>query len=101
MLSFKCVNDVYCRSRIKTLKHVLENGDRWGGVWSTNCSFIRVFGEKFEETVTKRMKSSRRCFEQFLSIYLFNHVVTFSSLALLSTASMLPMTFADVGIVQY
>ena len=61
MLSFKCVNDVCCRGRIKILKHVLENGDRWCGVWSTNCSLMRVFGEKFEEPVTKRMLMAESC----------------------------------------
>ena len=55
MLSFKCVNDVYCRGNIKISKQVFENGDKWGGVWSTNCSFIWVFGEKFEEPVIKWM----------------------------------------------
>ena len=49
------MNDVYFRGKIKILKHVFENEDKWGGVWSTNCSFIYAFGEKFEELVTKRM----------------------------------------------
>ena len=30
MLSFKCVNDVYCRGKIKILKHVFENGVAFG-----------------------------------------------------------------------
>ena len=55
MSCFKCVNDVYCGARIKTLKHVFESGDKWVGHWSTNCSFICVFGDKFEEPVTKQM----------------------------------------------
>ena len=60
MLSFKCVNDVYCRGRIKILNHVFENGDKWGGVWKNFLKrklflyFLKKSPESFSYIFSKK-----------------------------------------------